>query len=65
MGEKEKQTCLSLLSLWYDKFYAQQLCLSIKARGVCWTVSQGGRREEEEGRGGVKQEREEGRELRH
>lgn len=34
--------------------YAQQLCLSIKARGVCWTISQGeegekrGRREKRE-----------------
>lgn len=56
MGEKEKQTCLSLPSLWYDKFYAQQLCLSIKARGVCWTISQGGRREEEGREEGEKNE---------
>lgn len=46
---EEKHSCLSLPSLWYDKFYAQQLCLSIKARGVCRTISQGGRSEEQGG----------------
>lgn len=42
---KREQTCLSLPSLWYDKFYAQQLCLSIKARGVYWTIFSGRRKE--------------------
>lgn len=34
--------------------YAQQLCLSIKARGVCWTISQG----EEGGKRGRREKRE-------
>lgn len=38
-----RQTCLSLLSLWYDKFmHSSCVCQSRKARGVCWTISQGG-----------------------
>lgn len=37
---------LSSPTLWYDGCYAQQLCLPIKARGVCGTISQGGGRRE-------------------
>ena len=34
------------LSLWYDKFMHNScVCQSRQARGVCWAISQGRRRE--------------------
>lgn len=56
-GKRGERRLVSLSSptLWYDGCYAQQLCLPIKARGVCGTISQGeGRREEEEGENKVR-----------
>lgn len=53
-GER-RLVSLSSPALWYDGCYAQQLCLPIKAKGVCGTISQGeGRREEEEGKNKVR-----------
>lgn len=61
-GEKRerRQTRLSPLSLWYDKFmHSSCVCQSKKARGVCRTISQGGRREERKGEKQEKKKKEE------
>lgn len=66
-GEKERQTCLSLPSLWYDKFMHSSCVCQSRPGVFVGQFSQGGRREERKGRKKKKkQEREkEGRELRH
>lgn len=74
-GEKERQTCLSLPSLWYDKFMHSS-CVCQSRPGVFvgqFLREEGGKKREErkgrigrEGEGWGGQEREkEGRELRH
>lgn len=41
---RKSHTCLSL---WHDKFmHSSCVCQSRQTMGVCWTISQGGRREE-------------------
>lgn len=62
-GEKERQTCLSLPSLWYDKFMHSS-CVCQSRPGVFvgqFLREEGGKkREERKGRRGVKKEKKRG-----